>query len=294
MSTKRRRELTEEEATAHGLRGVDVHSSAATSAVNGADEGDDGFAALPSAAAASAADGSSGSSSARKKPRMRPTPGPCATCGKSLTFNTAGKHVAQCWGAGDKASVLAIKAHQYGKGSPFYWMIVAVPHGRTLLDVDKLLRREWLECCGHMSKFFGAPKSRKVQALFNGQCLDYEYDAGSSTLLDMKKVGTVHCDASVKQPTVVVHSVRPWVDCWKCKGPCQAVACPLCLVDFCVPCSKKHPCPSCGGHEWRPTGDSPRNGICGIDISAMAPVCPDSEDGGEYEAAYEEYVDAGI
>ena len=230
----------------------------------------------PAASSAAAAVGAGGGGGSTKRPRMQSTQGSCSKCSKSLTFKTASKHAATCWGEGNKASVLAIKALTYmpDEKSPHHWMVLAVPHGCKLLQVDHLLRREWLECCGHLSQFFGARKTKKVQSLAVGKKMEYEYDAGTPTPLLIEKVCTVDCPASVTEPTVVALSDRPWVDCAKCKDACQAVACLECLVGFCEPCSEAHACPRCGQRKWRPTGNSPRNGVCGIGISAKAPVYP--------------------
>jgi hypothetical protein len=39
------------------------------------------------------------------------------------------------------------------RGRPTFWLDVAVKHDGKLKDVDRFLRRIWLECCGHMSEF---------------------------------------------------------------------------------------------------------------------------------------------
>src|SRR5437899_3020220 len=40
-----------------------------------------------------------------------------------------------------------------GYRMPEYWVYLEAPAKATLLDLDKLLRNTWLECCGHLSAF---------------------------------------------------------------------------------------------------------------------------------------------
>ena len=225
---------------------------------------------------------------APRRPRSKPTKGSCHSCDKSLTFNNASKHAAQCWPAGEggAASVLAIKSRSCGRElrdrathrkSPLYWMVVAVPHGCTLLDVDKLLRRTWLECCGHLSQFFEAPKCTPVQALPVGHKLSYCYDPRGGSYIDIQKLGTVHCCQSVTEPSVMVRSARPMVRCCLCDASRRAVVCAACQHTACEPCSQQHACPHCDRHQWLPMGDSPRSGMCKMSASAMAPVWPGRE-----------------
>jgi hypothetical protein len=61
-------------------------------------------------------------------------------------------------------------------------------HARSVLeDVDRFLRRIWLECCGHMSEFSTGTRhkvsmnTRVSAALGLGERLGYVYDFGSST-----------------------------------------------------------------------------------------------------------------
>lgn len=73
------------------------------------------------------------------------------------------------------------------------------------LDIDRLLRRTWLECCGHMSEFYGRDR-RKVSmnatllGAFGavGERLGYVYDFGSSTELVVSLSGTIEGHRSEK------------------------------------------------------------------------------------------------
>ncbi len=78
------------------------------------------------------------------------------------------KHLDACQGKGIPAattsptSSLSSPKSQKGKGvlllvegyrMPEYWMYLEAPAQATLGDLDKLLRKTWLECCGHLSAF---------------------------------------------------------------------------------------------------------------------------------------------
>lgn len=89
-----------------------------------------------------------------------------------------------------------------GRDEPQYWMHLEMPATTTLQTLDNFLRKTWLECCGHMSKFdlagvsyssypdpeFG-DKSMRVQIgtlLSPGMQFSHEYDFGTTTELRLK------------------------------------------------------------------------------------------------------------
>ena len=84
-----------------------------------------------------------------------------------------------------------------GKGAPMFWLDVEVKGTSPIRRLDDLLRRVWLECCGHLSAFetegfrysvvvdheFGVdPNERSMSTKVSqvltspGQRLSYEYD----------------------------------------------------------------------------------------------------------------------
>jgi len=68
-----------------------------------------------------------------------------------------------------------------------YWLYAAVPVESTLKDLDRFLRRIWLECCGHMSEFrsgrIPVPKSTCIGLFDENEKLLHEYDFGDTTEL---------------------------------------------------------------------------------------------------------------
>ena len=54
------------------------------------------------------------------------------------------------------------------RGVSTFWLDMAVRHDAKLTDIDRFLRRTWLECCGHMSEF-STGVQRKVSYEYEGQ-----------------------------------------------------------------------------------------------------------------------------
>jgi hypothetical protein len=150
-----------------------------------------------------------------------------------------------------------------------FWLDVAASPEVKLRQLDNVLRRTWLECCGHLSEFSG-PGRRKVsmnttigRAFAAGaKRLDYEYDFGSTTALVVTHSGVV--DARRAGPVrVVARNEAPVWPCDACGKPATTV-CPQCLYEgrgfCCAAHAKKH---SCGDDMLMPVVNSPRMGVCG-------------------------------
>jgi hypothetical protein len=93
-------------------------------------------------------------------------------------------------------------------GKPF-WLYLAASPAATLADLDDLLRRTWLECCGHLSQFiirgrrfisyddkdgFEPTESMDVRiadALPGEREFWHEYDFGSATRLRLTTIGPI-------------------------------------------------------------------------------------------------------
>lgn len=77
-----------------------------------------------------------------------------------------------------------------------YFLHVLMNATSSLTVLDSFLRKIWLECCGHMSKFAQGGiwageigKSRKANAILaKGVKLNYVYDFGSSTELKIQVI----------------------------------------------------------------------------------------------------------
>ncbi len=152
-------------------------------------------------------------------------------------------------------------------------------------QLDALLRRVWLECCGHLSAFkidglrytvmvdpefpfernersMGAKVSQVLIA--PGQRFSYEYDFGSTTELVLRLVRTRN--GVIGRPTarLLARNEPPVWACGVCDTP-AALICPLCRYEtypfFCSSHARKHVCVE--EIDLLPVVNSPRMGVCG-------------------------------
>ena len=195
--------------------------------------------------------------------------GHCKACGARAAKSAMSAHLRKCLpattGAG-RSELQLIRAH--AQGAPMFWLDCAVVPAAKLKDLDTLLRRTWLECCGHLSEFYGAGRrkismnTRISQALdLEGNRLDYEYDFGSTTALVMTLTGVVEAGSS-KAVRVVARNEPPTWPCDVCGQPATAV-CTQCMDEeggFCCSAhAEKH---ACGDEMLLPVVNSPRMGVC--------------------------------
>lgn len=200
-----------------------------------------------------------------------------------------------------------VKAEHHPKyGTAPYFLSLWVDGEAKMEDIDNFLRRIWLECCGHMSSFtipknkkkgamwnlFEAeellmkgkklqyekmmeeaageiPMSRKTKAaLYKGLKLDYEYDFGSTTSLQL----TVVDEYPVKADDNIVLLSRnepPEILCAICGKEPAVQICTVCYEEnvFCKKCARQHEktCPDFKDYSAMPVVNSPRMGVCGYE-----------------------------
>ena len=172
-----------------------------------------------------------------------------------------------------------------GKGAPMFWLDVEVKGESPLRRLDDLLRRVWLECCGHMSAFetgglrysvvvdneFGPARnersmSTKVSQVLTspGQRLSYEYDFGSTTELTLRvinrRIGAIGRSAA----RLLARNEPPVWLCAACDAPATLV-CPFCRDEsnpfVCARHAAEHGCAD--EESLLPVVNSPRMGVCG-------------------------------
>jgi len=164
----------------------------------------------------------------------------------------------------------------------FYWIYVEIPLSSTLADLDTLLRRTWLECCGHLSAFningvsYTSNPSRddysedesmdvKLQRLFGiDDKFSHEYDFGSTTDLVLK---VVSCEENGGGDTrVLARNQAPVITCESCEKEEAKYVCPMCIYEdeswLCGKCSEDH---ECGEDMLLEIVNSPRTGVCGYE-----------------------------
>ena len=94
--------------------------------------------------------------------KRRVSRGMCQLCGHEFAKNAMTRHLEKCRGEtaakesarngqGQPARFLHLLVE--GRDLPEYWLHLDARADATLADLDDLLRRTWLECCGHLSAF---------------------------------------------------------------------------------------------------------------------------------------------
>jgi len=196
--------------------------------------------------------------------------GVCGLCGARVGKAAMGAHVRKCLvgaSGGVRSRVLLVRAQAVGV--PMYWLDVAASPDAKLKALDGLLRRVWLECCGHLSEFSSGPRqevgmTRTIDEVLglSGSRLDYVYDFGSSTELVVSHSGVIEA-APEQGVRVVARNEAPAWPCDVCGRPASMV-CVECVYDgggFCCEThALEHPC---GEDMLAPVVNSPRMGVCG-------------------------------
>lgn len=198
--------------------------------------------------------------------------GKCELCGHVATKAQMSSHLVSCPPGHDHQGLPAAFVQLYfqAAGDRRYWLYIESSTDATLQQVDGLLRRVWLECCGHMSTFrVGStePSMRsRVGALFvsKGLRLEHDYDFGDTTTLKGQVLGRRE---GFTRRSVVRLLARNTPLAWTCSD-CAAAAtviCPLCVHEgdclFCDAHARTHPCAE--EEVFLPVVNSPRMGVCG-------------------------------
>ena len=196
--------------------------------------------------------------------------GVCEACGARTGKAAMLAHLRKCLPAttgGVPSEALLVRAQ--APGAPMFWLDCALKPEAKLKELDRLLRRTWLECCGHLSEFYGAGRRKISMSMRVGDALDsernrlgYEYDFGSTTERVIGLSGVVA--AGLGKPVRVVARNEPPV--WPCDlcGQPATMVCAQCVYEgrgFCCALhAKKH---ACGNDMLLPVVNSPRMGVCG-------------------------------
>lgn len=202
------------------------------------------------------------------------TKGTCYLCGGEFGKVAMKNHllkshgVADQWDPAAQQACYLLKAEgAYDKG---YWLYFDAPITASLSNIDDFLRAIWLECCGHMSAFFGQGyseigKTRKLSGFAPGDKFRHEYDFGSTTETVITVVTEVTRAKQKNAVRLLARNVPPAFICSVCAENATAL-CIECMYEidnpfFCAACGEKHP------HEGMllPVTNSPRMGVCGYD-----------------------------
>lgn len=160
------------------------------------------------------------------------TKGTCAVCNSEVSKQGALKHLCKCTAGeispGDNYTGNYFYIRVQGKDKN-YWLDICAGKGSTLSDLDKLLRKVWLDCCGHMSAFEINGKRYEVDSdypiwgmktekmnielykVFTGaDNARYQYDFGSTTELSIHVLGSVHVDPAEGEVELLIRNVNPY------------------------------------------------------------------------------------
>jgi len=217
-------------------------------------------------------------------------------------------HLKACWTAHasskrGKAAPRWFHLVVEGRHAPGYWLHLQAPANATLGDLDSVLRRVWLECCGHLSAFeFPAKRAPRLPSdplidawfkalsphamaedddaimeerlgdrLQTGLTFFHEYDFGSTTHLALRVAGEYAAPALKGRIKLLARNDAPGFPCSVCGKPATQL-CQQCLdqgsCDFCDVCARKH---ACGEEMFLPLVNSPRVGVCGYSGPSIEP-----------------------
>ena len=197
--------------------------------------------------------------------------GTCQLCSERKGKAAMVGHLKRCFPAssardGSSSEVLLLRVQG---GAQMFWLDLVATREATLRDIDRLLRRIWLECCGHLSQFYvGAHRrkvgmSTKVGEVFAsiGNRLGYVYDFGSSTELVVSFAGCA--EAGSENPVRIVARNEPLA--WPCDtcGQAATSVCAQCSYEGGFCCAKHGDSHECGEEMLLPVVNSPRMGVCG-------------------------------
>ena len=167
-----------------------------------------------------------------------------------------------------------------GAFSKEYWLYIDVPVEKTLSAVDSFLRKIWLECCGHMSRFCGTGyieigKNRKLGSFAAGNKFFHEYDFGSTTETVITVMGRIKRKPQREIVRLLARNAPPVFQCEDCTKTAEYISTECASQAegpfYCPDCVKKY-----DDEMMLPVTNSPRMGVCGYegehDIFEFNPV----------------------
>ena len=188
--------------------------------------------------------------------------GNCYICGNTSGKTAMKNHILkEHVGVGDEECYLLKIEGAYAKE---YWLFVDVAKDKGLSTLDTFLRKIWLECCGHLSKF-SVGKSRKIGSLSIGDQILHEYDYGTTTECVITVMAESRRPKQRDAVRLLARNTPIVIQCTTCDQP-ATIICHECLWDgedgvYCEKCYEEHE------HDdaTAPITNSPRCGECGYD-----------------------------
>ena len=211
--------------------------------------------------------------------------GKCNLCGKTFSKQAMTRHLDKCkqeHSQRDTGTKRILHLQVEGRHAREYWLHIEMPADAKLQDLDRFLRKIWLECCGHLSAFTIAgqtydvspegdpwsgrkPKGMSAKlgdVLEPGVKFEHEYDFGSTTELALKVVA--QRQGALKSIVILARNDPPNIPCGVCGKPAAQV-CTQCMYEgpkgwLCEEHALEH---ECGEDYFLPVVNSPRVGVCG-------------------------------
>ena len=200
--------------------------------------------------------------------------GNCYLCGTSAGKTVMKNHILKEHANNGNEECLLLKIE--GAYAREYWLFLDIAMDKDLSALDTFLRKIWLECCGHLSKF-SVGKSRKIGSLAVGNQILHEYDYGTTTESLITVIAETRRSKQREAVRLLARNAPIVFPCAACGEPAEFL-CQECPYDsnavFCKICAEKHKQKS--GHEMMlPITNSPRSGECGycgeFDVFAFDP-----------------------
>ena len=195
--------------------------------------------------------------------------GTCKICQKSGTMSDLEAHAKTHISKTDKDTHYIIRIDD----GEIFWMHIQAYGNSLLRTLDKFLRQEWLECCGHPSAFtindivyhsnanMGKGMNVKLRNILEESTVFmHEYDFGSTTTLRLTVVSAKVPPAVVGKRGIQVLAIHDPVKfgCAVCQADARKV-CSTCGETLCASCAPKH---ECGEDLQLDVVQSPRMGVC--------------------------------
>lgn len=215
--------------------------------------------------------------------------GKCFYCNKVFSGSGISRHLKSHLQNLEKEKKSRKKSfHVKVTGERFYFLHLLINQDTTLQELDYYLKDIWLECCGHLSSFeikgakktqdwlffneeeFGIDMRTKIGGLLKkGLKLDYEYDFGSTTYLEISVINEYFVQD--KSEILLLSRNEPLkILCDSCKKNPAKVMCTLWHDDetmFCDSCKDLHAKNCSDFQEYSEANivNSPRLGVCAYD-----------------------------
>ncbi len=208
--------------------------------------------------------------------------GICMSCGKELSAEEMKEHVIDCAQQEQKRPLEDnLILHISAADDADYWMDIALKKDATLAQLDKFLRDEWVDCCGHMSMFVcggteyysdcaaemggRSMNTRIFKKMECGTQLLYDYDFGTTTRLVIDVIGEAGMSKRHKKVIQLARNIQPQYACVKCGEKAEFVISrtgeSIAEAAYCETCADE--VMQREGMKMLPILNSPRCGMCG-------------------------------